>query len=595
MAVYERDADPATAVNAFLAQYTIAANGDIRFDTGSDTFHVWWLHRALQKKAWEQTVDAGSSDFILLSSPNPSTSEALGTIITLINHTTNFSVRYNIDDTVAQGLFGGSVEQEDASGNNERYAGLIVLGTTENTTTLQILQNGALLTNFWGTGLNAITNVLLRILVKSQEGAGGAIDGERIIVKASEFGDTYAIWETTLGLGESVASITTVSDPQNDTLLATVQAYTGYAGVASTLEGYQLIDVDGNGADPFIGAASYAGLTGNQNKKALFEVVKAYLARGTTDTIFGIDGDLWTGRVFDVNVSSGSGTWVQNESVTWGTGATAGTGTFMAADNLAGASTTVVYLHLDTGVPPDNSTTLSGATGSNAVTSATRRATQANWLGVFTGSNWIGANGVGFAGSELIFGDSVTALNGQQPTVPQNVSLTVNVTCDNGDDPYVFLAEKDPVLDAPDYDKYTASSGTSGGTTLTLGTSIDVDEPGTGYVGILHDGDTAYTFYEYSSYSGAVFTLTGSLNGGTLNANVVGTEPVFIAYFYEAATGTGTSQSVSRSFVFDAGTRDFIGWVRHGDPAIPDKPVPIAFNGVGSNSLALTVVLENES
>ena len=72
-------------------------------------------------------------------------------------------------------------------------------------------------------------------------------------------------------------------------------------------------------------------------------------------------------------------------------------------------------------------------------------------------------------------------------------------------------------------------------------------------------------------------------------------DDVFIAYFYEALVGTGAVQTLSRSFVFDSGTRDFVGWVRHGDPTIPDKPVAIAYNAVGSNSQSLTVVLDNET
>lgn len=590
MTVYDRDADPATAVNAWLAQFAIDASGAITHDTGTHTFHVWWLHRALQKKVWE--FNTSGNDLVNLAKPNPSTSEALGTIITLLDHTTNYAVRYNITDTVAESHFGGSIEQQNGSSQTERYSGLQVLGSAPGTTQLQVIQDHAVYTSFWGTGLNQTdSNTLLRILIKTIV-AGADVDQQIVVVKATEFGDQYAVWETTLGLGEKVAAITTSADPNNLTALGTVQAYTGFAGIGALMEGYDLIDVDGAGADPFLGTLSYNGLTGNQNKTALYEVVKAYLTRGTTDTVFGIDGDLYTARLFQCTVTPGAGSqlYVQNEIVTWGTG---GEGIFLGADDLDEDNTTRILIHLNKGIAPVASDTILGATNAadNVVVSTEKLATNMNYIGLYTGTNWIAAQGIGFIANELIFGDSVIALDGQTPTVPQNVTLTVTATVDNLDDPYIFLAEKDPVLDAPDYDKYSGTAqGVSVGTVI-VDTAIDADEPQTGYVGVLHTGRTYFTFYEYSSWSGSTFTLVGTTDAIAITAG----DDVFIAFFYEAMTGTGVTQTAANSFVFNAGTRDFVGWVRHGDPAIPDKPVPIAFNTVGSNSQSLTIVMDNET
>lgn len=593
MAVYDRSADASTAVTAFLSQFAIAANGNITYVSGSNTFHVWWLHRALQKKVWDFATSG--DDYLNLGKPNPSTSEALGTIITLQDHTTNFSVRYNITDEVATYLFGGSVEQYNASTQLERYSGLKVLGSVYGTTNLQIVQNNTVLTSHWGGGKNQTdSSTLLRILVKTYL-AGAAIDGSRVNVKASEWGATYAIWETTLGLGESVAAINTFSDPQNTTLLATVQAY---GNIATAGEGIDLINVDGLGNKLFLGTWSYSGLS-VQTKKALYERVKSFLVRGTSETLWGIDGDLYTGRVYDCVITTPrSGTWVQNEAVSWGTGATAGTGTLMGVDTLTGGSTARMVLHLNTGVPPAAAMLITGNGSATGTTSGTpaKLTTSPSVLGTFTGSAWIGAYGIGFSASELTFGDSVTSLNGETPTVPQNVTLTVNVTCDAGDVPHIFLAEKDPVLAAPDYNKYAAEGQTSGLGYIDIDTPIDADEPQTGWVGILHNGQTAYTFYEYTSWNNSANTPNGRfiLSGTTGSANVA-SDPVFIAFMYDTATGAGTTKTFDNTFVFSSGTRDFIGWVRHGDPAAPDKPVAIAFNGVGSNSSSVTVVLDNES
>ena len=591
MAVYDRDyATPADAVTAVLAQFSITASGDIRFDTGTDTFHVWWLHRALQKKVWD--LATSGNDLLNLAKPNPSTSEALGTIITLLDHTTDYSVRYNIDDTAAEYFFGGSIEQKNASAQTERYSGLIVLGSAVAGTQLQVIQNAAVYTSFWGTGLNQTdSNTLLRILIKTIV-AGAEVDKQIVVVKASEFGDTYAVWETTLGLGEKVAAISTADDPNNNTAIGTVQAYTGFAGVGATVEGWTLVDVDGNGGDPFIGDLSYAGLTGNQTKDALYEVVKAYLVRGTTDTLWGIDGDLYTARLYQLTLTPGTGSllYVQNETVTWTGG---GEGVMMAADDLDEDNITRMVIHLNKGVAPVNTDVITGSTNSadNVVTAAEKLATAANYIGVYTGSNWIAPKGTGFLASELIFGDSVTALDGQTPSVPQNVTLNLTVNCDASDDPYCFLAEKDPVLAAPDYDKYSGTSQGVSVSTVIVDTAIDADEPQTGYVGVKHTGRTYFTFYEYSSWTGSTFTLVGTTDAIAITAG----DDVFIAYFYEALTGTGAVQTLSRSFVYSSGTRDFVGWVRHGDPTIPDKPVAIAYNAVGSNSQSLTVQLDNET
>lgn len=586
MAVYDRDATASTAVTAFLAQFKVAANGNITYVSGTDTFHVWWLHRALQKIAWDFAISG--DDEINLSKPNPSTSEALGTIITLLNHSTDYSVRYNITDTVAQYLFGGSVEQYNSSNQLQRYSGLQVLGSVNlGTTELQIVQDGGLITSHWGTGKNQTdSNTLLRILVKTWD-AGAEIDNSTVVVKASEWYDTYAYWTTVLGLGEKVAAINTANDPQNTTLLATVQAY----GITkSTGYGWELINVDGAGNKNFIGAWDHNSL----GKKALAEYVKAIITRGTTDTFFGIDGDLWTGRVYDIalNVGTGGELWVEPETVTWSTGE----GQLMAINNTADDTATRMILHLNKGLAPTNGTTLTGATNSASQTvngTPTTLSTAANHLGLFTGSNWIGAYGIGFLASQLTYGDSVTSLDGETPTVPQNVTVTINVECDASDVPHVFFAEKDGVLNAPDYTVYTLAAQSSGSSTITINESIASDEPQDGWILVLPTGATTYKAYHYSSWTGSVFTLdatdhpTGTDEAFTLN------DDAFVAVLYTTFNGAGTTKTATNTFIYSA-DRPLIGWVRHGDPAAPDKPVPIS-GTVTSAGLTLTVVLDNES
>lgn len=592
MAIYDVDANGATAVAAFLAQYSIAANGDIRFSSGTDTFHVKWLHTALQHKVWDFTTSG--DDFVSMSSPNPSTSEALGTIITLQDHTTNYGVRFNIDDTVAQGLFGGSVEQNNASAQNVRYSGLRVLGQVNLASTeLQIIQDAAIYTSFWGTGLNQTdSSTLLRLLVKTID-AGVAVDNQTVIVKANEWTDTFAIWETTLGLGEAVAAINTSSDPQNTRVIGDFPL-TGHATALATLEGYTQQDVDGLGADNFIGGASYNALTGNQNQVSLYQSVKYALRRGTTDTFFGLDGDLWTGRVYDITVTAGAGgeLWVQNEQVTWGTD---GVGRIMGFDAAGDDTTTRIILHHSQGLAPTDSDTLVGATNSatNAIAASgvTKLSTEANWFGLWTGSNWSSAPGIGILAGELIFGDSVTSLDGETPVVPQNVTITVNVEANAvGHDPHIFLAKKDPVLASPDYTTLTAVGEAIGSANIDVNEAIPADTPQTGWVGVLKTGTSQYKFYEYSAWSGSQFTLVGTVADTAITA----ADAIFVAFMYDSATGGGTSKTFSNTFVFDTGTQDYVGWVRQGLETAPDKYIPLSFN-VGSNNVTQNVTLVAES
>lgn len=582
MALYLRDADAATAVTAFLAQFKIAANGDITYVSGSDTFHVWWLHRSLQKIAWDFAISG--DDELNMTKPNPSTSEAIGTIITLKDWTTDFSVSYNITDEVATYLFGGSVEQ-GASGSVTRYSGLIVLGSVNSATNLQIIQNGALLTSHWGTGKNQIdSSTLLSILIKTHV-AGVETDGSIVLVKANTWGDSYAIWQTTLGLGEKVAAINTFSDPQNDTLQATVEAYS-----ITKSQGYKLIDVDTLGDKPFIGEWSY----GAYNKKALHEFVKSVLVYGTAETLYGIDGDLWTGRLYDMPVGSGAGTWVEGETpdtLTWGTGATAGTGSLVGVDNVTGASTTRLILHLTTGVAPADAMLVTGSGGATATLTAapTGITTNPNLLGVFTGTAWIGAYGMGFLAGELGSSDSVTDLDGNVLSPPNNVNIQVTVEVgDSGDDPHVFLARKDGALNAPDYTVYTGTAQSSGAGVLIINEAIDSDIPQVGTVLVLATGQTTYEAYDYTSWTGSTFTLSGTLNNDITNA-----DPVFIGILYKSATGGGTTKLASNSLIYSSDI-DVVGWVRNGDPATPDKPVAIS-GTIGTAGLSLTVVLDNET
>lgn len=577
MAIYDRDATPATAVAAWLSQFKVDASGDITFVSGTDTFHVWWLHRALQKIAWDFAISG--DDEINLSKPNPSTSEALGTIITLLDHTADYGVKYTVTPLVMEYHFGGSLSYDNG---NEIYYGLQVLGQVATPMPIKILQNNLELTSHWGNGKNQTdANTLLRACILGTTG-GADVDNLLVHVKLSTWQYTYAVWGTTLGLGEKVASVSSEGDPQNTSVLVTVQAY----GIAKS-EGYNLLDLDGAGNKPYLGEWSYSP---QSTKKALYEFVKAILVDGSTDTLYGVDGDLWTGRLIDCSVDgagTGAGTWVQNETLSWGTGATAGTGHLVGVDSLTGTATTRLILHLDTGVAPINGVTLAGATGLGDLDAdGVLMSTNVNHLGQFTGA-WIGALGIGFDSNEIGSVDSFRDLDGNTVTPPNNVSIQGSVVCgDTGDDPHVFLAPSAAgVIDLNVY----SCTGESIGAGVIRVDAIASDTPQTGYIGVLKTGTTTYKFYEYVSWTGTTFTLAGTIADDAITA----ADPAFHAIFYESAVGAGLTKTVSNSLIYTAPI-EVSGWVRHGDPAIPDKPVLVT-GTIGAAGLSFSVTLEDES
>lgn len=577
MATYDTDATSSTAITAWLSQFKVATSGAITYVSGTDTFHVKWINRALQKLAWDFVISG--DDEVNLSFPNPSKEEALGKIVTLNDHTTNYSKNYTVTDTVMQYHFGGSVSQNDG---DDIYYGLQVLGVTSTPLPLKIIQDEVELTSHWGNGKNQTdSNTLLRVMIKGRSG-GTDTDGRRVVVRASTWGETYALWETTLGLGESVASIVTANDPQNDTLQATVEAYT-----ITKSEGYQLLDLDGNGNKAYLGAWSYDTET---TKKALYEFVKAILVDGTTNTLYGVDGDLWTGRVYDCVIDAGAGTHVQNETCTWGTGATAGNGNLMGVDNTAGGSTTRYILHLGAGVPPADDIVITGNGAATATVNGTpaKLSTKPEHLAQFTGA-WIGAYGIGFDEAEVTSADSFIDLDGNIVSPPNFVTVSATMEALNSaDDLHIFLAEKDAVLDAPDYTVYTAVGEAVASGDIDVNEAIASDVPQTGWVGVLKTGTTTYKFYEYSSWATSKFTLVGTIADDAITAS----DPIFVAIAYDSMTGGTTTKSFSKQLIHSTDI-DIVGWVRHGDASGVDKIIPLS-GTVTSAGVSFTGTMEAE-
>lgn len=214
--------------------FSVDTSGNIRW-TGaaghSADYTGLALHRWLQDLA--DDAQASGDDLIDITSDTPS--ERQTDQIFILNSP------YNIDDTAASHLYDCSITQD---GGDTRYSGVQIVGTNENPTEIMVVQDNKVLPSFWGTGINAVPaeNIISQFLVKTREG-GATIDGGRILTMARELGETYAEFSVTLGLGVSVSAVSTSDDINNNSSDATIESWTTIANT----EGYQLIDIDGDG------------------------------------------------------------------------------------------------------------------------------------------------------------------------------------------------------------------------------------------------------------------------------------------------------------------------------------------------------------
>lgn len=509
------------------ADISINANGDIRWVGGGTgtTYTVLELHRFLQDLADDPT--AIGDDLVDITTFTPS-ERSTDNIITLLDHTALGGPIFNIDYALSQKLYDGSITQKNG---DEQYSGLRVLGAVNNTgTTLQIVQNNELIPVFWGSqqlgGLNgdAQAGILMRCMVLSRSG-GTNIDGKRIRVQARHWGDTYDFFNVTLGQGESVAAIGTTPDAQNSTAISTVS---GYTHVTNT-EGYQTIDLNnGNGLRPYYSQWTYGADSEGDGLKSVWEWGKYITGNGTSETIHGVNGELFLGITHEYNYNNEVGTSFVEDDIIYWSGTSTGTGLLLALND-AGATGTV-WFQLLTGVAPSNGETIwnEAQTGSHDLTSSpTSRTVPKVFLGSYTGS-LIGAFGIGVKPTDLSATDTVADLFGITQTPPNNVTFTLSGLIAGQD--RVLIGPKS-TINAFKFDQLTGNTSlTTGSTEIVVSTTIPADTPTTGTTRVFDD-DGIYQRIEYSSYSGNTFTINGQY-GDYVTDSTGATAPfnVFISY-----------------------------------------------------------------
>lgn len=481
---------------AIADDFEVNVNGDIRYTGTTDNYTVIEFHRWLGDLM--DDAQAAGDDILDITSSTAS-ERSTDNIITL-------NAPYNIDDTAAQHLYDGSIIQD---GGDTIYDGIVCFAPPN--TYLQVVQNGALVTpNFWTDGLNddAANGISHRFMIKVRNG-GTDIDGRRLIGQTREFGKTYSEFKINgTSRGNNVFALQFADDLNNTTAAGTVATW---SDVANT-EGYRLLDADDNGVDePYYSEWDRASRTINQ----FYERMKWLTRRGSSSTLYGINGELFRGITHELNLTTPrTGTFDAVENVSW----TGGTGIMVAVD--VPGTATKMWIQVLTGAAPGTGVTVTGTNSSATATTTgapVERSLSFPFCGQSTGSAIIGAYGFGIKPSDLTASDKVTDLGNVVRTPPNIVTFTVQGLV-SGEDRVLVGPEAGGGLDL---DQFTLNGALTGAavTAVVVTPAIPSDTPTTGTIRIELDSGI-YRRVPYTSWAGSTFTIASTdFSGANQAAN----------------------------------------------------------------------------
>lgn len=323
---------------------------------------------------------------------------------------------------------------------------------------------------------------------------------------------------------------------------------------------------------------------------------------------------LWKGRIIAVDDNTGTGSIIVAielggvvtgaetfTTTSGGAGTVSGTptavtggGTFLclAVDDDTGSGN--LYVQVMKGIISPASATLYNAQTdvetidiANTLTqsgSATERTVSVPFVGASTGSNIIGAYGIGFNTGDIDDSDVLTAFDGNQYSRPNLVTNSIGGLTFTGDvdqvivDPWNGSAKDindDPLIRKEQMAINVTYTGVDEGT-ITIGhgngdeATIPTDTPASGTIRVIDD-DGFERWITYSSWSGVIFTvdngasgINNDFNGGAGSGTYQATAGnlCYVTYLDESAT------SASASYQGTYGSdRDLVALVRNGGSA----------------------------
>jgi len=547
------------------------ADGNIRYigdaHDGTAPTYVTGIefHRALMDFADEST-DTSTDDQLAIIDNVPSQRGGVDTNITLLNG-------FNIDKTASEHLYDTSITQD---GGDTIYDGIQVFG---NSTSIQVIQDGALLTPaFWNEPkmITAVedtaSSTTHRFLIEVRTG-GADIDARRLLGTQRVYGTVYT--EFYIGGGtnrcNNVLALTANNDLNNAKSAGTIS---GYTDIVNDVEGYTPIDANNDTTDEYYYSDWELGA---RTKNDFYERGKWIQREGTSETMYGINGDLFRGITHEIDIDTGgTGTWVEPESLSWGTGATAGTGQLLAVDSTTGSATTKIWLQLLSGVAPNLNLITGNGSAEGTATATTARLVSLPFIGASTGTAIIGAFGLGIGYDDLEVADSVTSLDGNPLNPPNNVQFSVTgLDITGGQEDYVLVgSESGGILDLA-FDTVVGPINGPSVTSITVTTAIPLDTPGSGTIRIEND-EGMYVRIPYDSYTGSVYTIPSyDFSGSGDNDSVANGNNYFISYIdKQAASATENVTVIYQS------ARNVVVRVRNGNTGTPAKNPIVPFEAV---------------
>jgi len=497
---------------------SVARNGDVRYVPfgGDPNYTVLELHRELQLLAYEGQA---SGDDLLDITSNTPTARATDNFINFINS-------YNIDDALSQKLYDGTIIQNAGA---DRYDGIVNYGIAG--IYIDVMQNGALLTNFWTTGLNAdaAQGISHRFLVKTRT-AGADIDGRRLLGLNREIGFSYGEFPINgTATGNNVLALTQLPDLNNQTAEATIATWVSI----TNQEGYRSIDVDANGSpENYYSEWNRDVFTINQ----LTERAKWLQRRGSVSTLYGLTGGIFRGITHEIDIDTNIGIFNAVEPVSWGTGATAGTGQMLAINNVS--TGTKMWIQILTGVIPIDGLVITGGTSTASAAmnlTITSRTVTPTFLGISTGTAVNGAYGVGIEAADLAVSDKLTDLTDTPIAPPNNTAFAVNGLV-IGEDRVLVTSE---AAGGIDFAQFTLSVTLSGiaETSAVMTAAIPSDSPSAGTIRIVSDAGIDI-LVPYTSFAGSTFTIP-SKDFSADPASSINSPNAYFGYIDKLATSVG--------------------------------------------------------
>jgi len=510
------------------------------------------FHRFLQDLADDAVSAPASGDELDITDEDPS-ARSTDNIITLLGN-------YNINDTAAEHLFDGSIIQ---NGGDDIYDGVVNFGNTD--VQIQIIQNGAVLAddwwNFGGGGLNAsaLQGISHRFMIKTRT-AGTDIDGRRLIGITREYGKTFSEFPINgTARGNNVLALSNGDDLNNQTTGTTVSALT----ISNTTEGYVAIDVNNDGTPEFY-YSEWNLNTPTNTINDFYEYAKWITRDGSSDTLYGLSGELFRGITHQVSLTANTGTFNAFEAVSWASG----TGQMLAINSPTAG--TAMWIQILTGTAPTSGQVITGGASlatADVGSSIISRNLSSPFVGQSTGSAIIGAYGLGIETDDLTNSDTLFSLANVSITPPNNVNFTVGGLIAGEDrvlvapwDGVTLDAEGNPAIDQSQL-SLSGTLSTDNVVLVSVTTNIPSDTPNSGTIRVVDDNgfDRRLT---YSSYTGADFAITSTDGQEDFNSvNAADGNDVYITYLDKLASNTGGTETFTAVYSAD---RDLVIIVRDG-------------------------------